>query len=322
MLDLDDDWVWDFWTVDDGAAYHMFFLHAPRRLGDPELRHTNARVGHAVSPDLTSWTVVEGALAPSETGFDDLATWTGSVVPHPDGGWLMLTSGVSRAEHGRVQRIGASWSADLFSWERRPLLLEADERWYHLAVPDRAHVHWRDPWVVRDAREGRWHLYVTAQVPGEGGHGVVGHATSTDLVHWEVGPPLGEASGRFDQLEVISVQQVEGRWVLLFSCLAGEMPGAPPGAGGVWSVPVTGPGEPVDVPAAVRLTGEELYVGKVVAPREGGVRFLAFVNRDSGGRFVGGVTDPIEVGWRRDGAGLELRGAPDDWLPDEAPGTM
>ena len=43
MLDLDDDWVWDFWVVEDPASepasYHLFFLKAPRSLGDPELRH-------------------------------------------------------------------------------------------------------------------------------------------------------------------------------------------------------------------------------------------------------------------------------------------
>ncbi len=322
MLDLPDHWVWDFWTADDGSAYHVFFLHAPRSLGDPDLRHTHARVGHAVSEDLRDWTVVENALQPSAEGFDDLATWTGSVVRHPDGGWLMLTSGISRAEGGRVQRIGASWSSDLHTWERRPMVLEADDRWYHLVVPDGLHVHWRDPWVVRDESDDVWHLYVTAQVPGERGHGVIGHATSQDLEHWVVGPPLGEASRRFDQLEVISMQQVEGRWVLVFSCLSTEMPGAAAGDGGVWSVPVAGPGAPVDVGMAVRLTGEDLYVGKVVALRDGTTRFLAFQNRDEHGAFVGGVIDPLAVGWRADGAGLELRGAPRRWLPTDGPGTM
>ena len=76
---------------------------------------------------------------------------------------------------------------------------------------------------------------------------MVGHATSADLVTWEVGPPLSVPTGRFDWLEVISVVRVEGRWVLVFSCLADQMPGAAPGAGGVWSVPVEGPGSPVDV---------------------------------------------------------------------------
>ncbi len=157
-------------------------------------------------------------------------------------------------------------------------------------------------------------MYVTAQVPGESGHGVVGHATSRDLETWEIGPPLSEPTGRFDQLEVISLTEVEGRWVLLFSCLSTEMPGAEPGGGGVWAVPVEGPGAPVDVRRAVRLTNEGLYVGKLVAMRDGTTRFLAFENRGEDGRFRGGVIDPVLVAWGAD-ARLELVDLPSRWRP-------
>ena len=47
MLRLDDFWVWDSWVADDGDAYHLYFLQAPRSLGDPALRHVHATVGHA-----------------------------------------------------------------------------------------------------------------------------------------------------------------------------------------------------------------------------------------------------------------------------------
>ncbi len=327
MLDLDEDWVWDFWTADDGERYHLFFLHAPRSLGDPDLRHTHASIGHAVSEDLSTWRRLDDALAPQpEPAYDDLATWTGSVVRGDDGLWRMFTSGIARAEGGRVQRIGVSTSPDLLAWSRvRDALPEADDRWYHLrpaGAEDRvADQHWRDPFVIRDAA-GLWHLYLTAQVPPPdregGGHGVVGHAVSTDLLDWQVTAPLSAPTGRFDQLEVISLAQLDGRWALLFSCLATEMPGAQAGAGGVWSVPVAGPGAPVDVGAAVRLTSEDLYVGRLVTRRDGTAVFLAFENRDAAGHFSGGVIDPVDVGWRSDGVGLELRGdAPSRWLSTE-----
>ena len=102
--------------------------------------------------------------------------------------------------------------------------------------------------------------------------------------------------------------QVEGRWVLLFSCLSPEMPGAPTGSGGVWSVPVDDPGCPVDVAAAVRLTDESLYVGRVVH-HAGAAYFLAFRHQDEAGRFVGGVIDPragvtLASGRPRSGSGV------------------
>ena len=130
-----------------------------------------------------------------------------------------------------------------------------------------------------------------------------------------VQPPLSTPTGRFEELEVPQLVRVDGRWVLLFSCLSGQMPGSSPGAGGVWSVPTDGPGHPVDVARAVRLTSEDLYVGKVVTDLDGSSALLAFENRDADGRFRGGVVAPVPVGWYTDGSGLELRGGDPRWHP-------
>ena len=303
-FDVEDAFVWDFWTVhdEDSGLHHLFFLHAPSDLGDPELRHRNARVGQAVSADLRRWDRLPDPLA-DRADFDDLAMWTGCTVRGPDR-WWMFTTGLSRADDGQVQRIGAAVSTDLRTWERTDLLVSADRAHYQLTCAAWPEEAWRDPWVVRG--DDCWHMYVTARAAsGAPGCGVVGHAVSADLRSWEVRPPLSPPTGRFEWLEVIQVTRVEGRWVLLFSCLATEMPGAAPGEGGVWSVPVAGPGAPVDVAAAVRLTDESVYVGKVVQ-HEGAAYFLAFRHSGSDGAFVGGLIDPVPVTWRADGRGLAL----------------
>ena len=61
-LRLPDKWVWDFWLVRDGRDYHAFYLQAPRSLGDPELRHLNASIGHATSKDLRHWRILPDAF--------------------------------------------------------------------------------------------------------------------------------------------------------------------------------------------------------------------------------------------------------------------
>ncbi len=309
MLDLPDHWVWDFWLADDLTSYHAFFLKAPRTLSDPDLRHRNASVGHAVSTDLVTWTVLDDALVPSDRpAFDDLALWTGSIVRDDDGRWRMFYTGLSRSDDGLIQRLGSATSDDLVHWRRTWTVgvAEADPAYYEKlggsGWPDES---WRDPWVVRD-QGGQWHAYVTARAGTGRGLGVIGHAISTDLQTWQVTPPLSEPGCGFEWLEVMSLQQVEGRWVLVFSCLSAEMVDAAPDSGGIWTVAVDGPGLPVDLRRAVRLTSEDLYVGKLVRDRAGHWQLLAFRNRDASGGFTGGLIDPLSVGWDDTGTALEL----------------
>jgi hypothetical protein len=78
--------------------------------------------------------VLPDALRPGPPGaWDDLATWTGSVIEH-DGRWHMLYTGISRAERGLIQRIGLAVSDDLTAWRKHPAnpVLQADGRWYEL----------------------------------------------------------------------------------------------------------------------------------------------------------------------------------------------
>ncbi|GAA2628760.1 glycoside hydrolase family protein [Paractinoplanes durhamensis] len=119
MLRRPDMWFWDSWPVVDGGDRHLFFLQAPRSLGDPDTRHVNAAIGHAVSADWTNWTILPDALtaAPSPA-WDDLAIWTGSIVRDDAGRWRLFYSAISRKENGRVQRIGHAASDDLISWRR------------------------------------------------------------------------------------------------------------------------------------------------------------------------------------------------------------
>ena len=259
---IDGQFVWDFWTAHDEARdlHHLFHLYAPMSLVDPELRHRNARIGHAVSADLESWTRLPDPLPePGTSAFDDLASWTGCTV-RGDGAWWMFTTGLSRADDGRVQRIGAATSADLTTWTRTGLVLESAPEHYQPSSESWVEEAWRDPWVVR-GEDGRWHMYVTARdAGGATGCGVVGHAVSDDLASWEVLPPLSSPTGIFEWLEVISVVRVEGRWVLLFSCLSTEMPGAP--AGCRWGL--VGPG------GRARLAGGR--VGRSPADRRVAVR--------------------------------------------------
>ena len=298
MLRLPEHWIWDFWLADDGELFHLFFLKAPRSLVEPDLRHWNASIGHAVSHDLGDWRVLDDALLPAAApAFDDRSTWTGSVVRDDTGHWRMFYAGISNAEKGLKQRIGCVVSCDLATWKRSSELpvLESDSRWYEqlpeIQWPDEA---WRDPWVFRMAEDGRWHMLITARAAtgAAESRGVIGHAISDDLVRWEIAPPLTGTDSGFGHLEVPQVEEVDGRTILLFSCLGRDLSPKRPGAGGIWAAEGVISTGPFQVSTARRISDESLYSGRIVRDRSGQWQLLAFRNDDGEGRFVGELTDP------------------------------
>jgi beta-fructofuranosidase len=105
----------------------------------------------------------------------------------------------------------------------------------------------------------------------------------------------------FGQLEVPQTANVDGQWVLLFSCLAGELGAERSGErGGVWSAPADGPLGPFHIGLAERVDHSSLYAARLVETAPGEWALLGFAN-EVDGRFVGDILDPIPV--RANGSG-------------------
>lgn len=301
MLRLADHWVWDSWYVRDGGQVHMFFLRASRALIDPNRRHLHAAVGHAVSTDLRTWTLLPDALTPADVpAWDDYATWTGSTVRGHDGRWHMFYTGVARVEGGSIQRIGHAVSDDLVTWERvgDGLVCGADHQWYEDFTPGFWHDEaWRDPWVFFNETSALWHMIVTARGRiGQSLHrATVGHATSPDLMTWTVRPPLtGETP--FGQMEVTQVARIGEQWVLVF-CVAAEHVSTDRGLTpqtGTWSAPADSPTGPYHVERAELIGDGALYAGRIVQDSSGVWNLLGFVH-DEDGAFGGYIPDPIPL---------------------------
>lgn len=300
MLDPVDRWIWDFWHVQDGGLHHLYYLQAPKSLGDPELRHRNATVGHATSTDLREWTELGTVLAPGDSSAPDAtATWTGSVVRGDDGLWRMFYTGTTFLREDsttNVEVITGAVSEDLHQWRKDPrICIVADGRWYErLGTSSWPEEAWRDPWVYRDG--DRWHMLITARASTGDllDRGVAAHATSRDLLDWEVHPPLTAPGAGFAQLEVLQRVTLSGQDFVLFSTHVATMTRARCEAGsetGTWIAPA---GDSIELDRATNLTGPRLYSGRII-DLDGSPVLLAFRTTDDTGAFLGGVIDPLPV---------------------------
>ncbi|HEX2904151.1 MAG TPA: hypothetical protein VHO01_11905 [Jatrophihabitans sp.] len=320
MLRLPHDWAWDSWVVQDGELFHLFFLKAPRALGDPARRHTRARVGHATSTDLRSWREEPDALGPDPDGWDDLAIWTGSVVRTDSGGWAMFYTAICTRGYGvRDQRIGLATSADLYTWQRvidRPVVLP-DARWYQTlpevpAGPEAPSETWRDPFVFPDPDGHGWRMLITARQRDAPrfDDGVLAEARSQDLIHWQVGPPVCRAGAGFGQLEVAQARMIGGRPTLVFTCHPDEQSAARRarwGAHSTWSVTGESLTGPWDVARAQPFTAEPtLFAAPLVQQPDGQWVLIGFCNREPEGVDAFEIIDPIPV--RLAGGRLEAIG--------------
>jgi beta-fructofuranosidase len=319
MLQLPDHWVWDFWFAQEGGRYHVFFLHAPKSLVDPDLRHWNASVGHAVSTDLHHWEFLGEVLGPGPAdAWDARATWTGSVVEH-EGRWHMFYSGVGNAADGLIQRIGVATSDDLQTWHKHgPPLFEPDPRWYErLDLDVWIEETWRDPWVFREPDGGGWRMYFTARAnhgPPDG-RGVVGQARSEDLWRWEVLPPLTEP-GDYGHLEVPQVVAIGDRHYLVYSVYdwahsAARLERAERVCGTHYMIGES-PLGPFRSPGDDFLYGTAagpFYAGKIIQGADGEWLFMSWAQFDDAGGFVGALADPVPVVQHPDGT-LSLAAEP------------
>lgn len=134
--------------------------------------------------------------------------------------------------------------------------------------------------------------------------GVVGVATSPDLVTWSIAEPLSGPGAGFRHLEVLQLLDFDGERVLLFSCdtpaLAGDRERRGE-TGGVWAVAAptaTGPGSgPIDIAAAHLVHDESLYAARAVRDRDGQWQLFGFRNHDDAGEFVGEIAGPLPLRW-------------------------
>jgi beta-fructofuranosidase len=313
VLHLEDKWIWDFWFTQDEGITHIFYLQAPRSLGNPDLRHKNSTIGHAVSTDLVNWDIMPDALYPSEdeNAWDSLATWTGSIIREGQI-WYMFYTGISKKDKGLIQRIGLATSDDLLHWTKHPAnpLLPIAPQWYELLDEDIWYEQaWRDPWLFKYG--DKFHAFITARVNSGSANnrGVIGHAISHDLVNWEAQAPIPSPRD-YAQLEVPQLQQIKQKWYLLYSRenkkASEDQQTSDQNAIelGIYYMMAENPFGPFTEPDENQLSlgsGTTHYAGKMIKDNRGNWYLFTTLLNNSSGDFVGDISDPIPLSVDRTG---------------------
>ncbi|MEK6794718.1 MAG: hypothetical protein AABZ39_08080 [Spirochaetota bacterium] len=217
MLSIPGQWIGDPWFFIDGARAHCFFLTASSD-NPPAARHMNWDIGHAVSGDLRSWTYEGIVLRAGPGDWDGHHLATGSIIRYKDRFWMAYT-GHPRNEESTIQRVGLAVSDDLHVWEKHAgnPVTEVDERYYERTTSgQRPFMHWRDP-AMFTADGAVYHVVCARKHDGDtASRGSVGVARTSDMISWEVLPPL-EIEPFAEELECPSIIMLSGRWYLIFS---------------------------------------------------------------------------------------------------------
>lgn len=208
-----DGWFGDPAPIFVDGTFHIFYtkLRYDDKGGPGILK--SLEWAHVSTEDFANFDEHPMAITRGTEEEPDLLVGAGSVVDSGDGRFVAFYCGINPAmgAQGKPdQVIMRAVSTDLDHWEKDPeFILEADPTWYEMN-------DWRDPYVYRDGDV--WRMLMCARV-AEGPfdrRGVVGQATSTDLVNWKVEAPLHNP-GTTRAPECINLFELGGRRYLSYN---------------------------------------------------------------------------------------------------------
>ncbi|MDO8563598.1 MAG: glycoside hydrolase family 68 protein [Nanoarchaeota archaeon] len=303
--------MWDSWFIKERNTYHSFYLQCTRT-ENPEERHDNhVSIGHAFSDDLINWKETETALEPGEKGeWDDLALWTGSVIKKDNRHYMFYTGRQNKKGENQIQKIGMAFSDDLINWTKfaENPVLKADLRYYdmnnNLNGLGKKPI-WRDPYVFKDSRLGKYFMTISARVRGARReyNACIALAESEDLIEWKIHKPI-LSPGIYDEMETSQMVYCEGHYYLFFGvgCPENYSPdlankiGVHTGLHCYYSKNLKGPYKPVNGNGIVLDNALDIYDIRLIAKSGNSFSALGWLNNNpSSGNFLGVMSSPFDI---------------------------
>ncbi|MEJ2310643.1 MAG: glycoside hydrolase family 68 protein [Gammaproteobacteria bacterium] len=302
-------YIWDSWIVEDQGVLHRYALSAPKEGYTPNERHEHAFVRHAVSNDGgVTWKDLGPAVTPQPKGtWPDHVVWTSSVMLHKneqgEKEFLMFITGRSE-EDDLTQRIGLARSTDGHHFSVPTVILSPTETLgYDITDDDGIIMAWRDPYLIQDPADGRWHMVFSAKSKDSCGviRPTVGHAVAEDasFTSWSLQPPM-TLPQYYRQVEVPYMLHRDGKYYLFVSTQANPLvdnnAGKEAAFRGYEGDSITGPWTLV-YEDTDRIYGHQIYAPTLFEKRRGSGEYAAvsFYSLDTGCPLTG--TPVVDIRW-------------------------
>jgi len=115
------------------------------------------------------------------------------------------------------------------------------------------------------------------------------------LKNWVSTPPLHGEAG-FGQVEVIQVEEIDGKYVMVFCVGEHHLNIRKPGfQSGTYSVPADSPTGPFHFDRTDIIDADGIYAGRIIKDRSGQWVLLGFEHGQSPQEFTGRICDPIPL---------------------------
>ncbi len=153
---------WDPWILKDDDIYRIFYLKGSATKGP---WWSVGKICCATSPDLKQWNDLGVMIEPNPDGLWESARLLAGST-YKENGIYYLFYGAAGGNDIMSEGIGLATSKDGWHWQRRssPFLKPDYDNPYYGRYE--THFQWRDPYIVRDHKDGRYYMFITATNKG------------------------------------------------------------------------------------------------------------------------------------------------------------
>lgn len=219
--------VWDPWILKDGDIYRMFYLQG---LEGQNPWWTVSKICGAISTDLQHWQNLGTILEANPDNDWESGRISAGCAYQEDGiYYLFYSAGGKELPHLKNEAIGLAISTDGLNFTRTSnsylLKPDDDDPWYGRSNWTN-HYHWRDPYIFKDDKDGKYYMFICASSRVTGNfQGCVGLAVADNISgSYKLLPPAVEApqaageNWAYYHTERPQVIYKCGKYHLFFSC--------------------------------------------------------------------------------------------------------